>query len=125
MRASAQNWRIQASRRHSSRRGFACKFDGGSANHRADCRAVAHVQQHATLEVQISLNHRPRAYHDPRRVAGVPLEEPKDLSALLFDQNPAFDTGITADVNVAAYGFNAAADVRALQKDLPIHIRER
>lgn len=88
------------------------------ANDLTDRRAVADMQFDLAAEFELALHDRARADDDARRLAAV---EP---AARLVDEKAALDARAGADVDVAGDGFDAAADVRGVEVDRAVDVRE-
>src|SRR5262249_39982087 len=90
----------------------------GRALDRVDVRRVADVEIDIAAELERAGDDRARPDHDARVLALAPRP-----AVLLLDQEPALDTRIRSDREVAAARLDAAADMRGIERDASVDVR--
>src|SRR5690606_2449534 len=84
----------------------------------ADLRTVADPQFNVAFEDEAALDHGARADHDAHR----PVVAPVEPAACFLHANAFVDTRIGTDLDVAADGADAAANVRTAQADAAVDV---
>src|SRR5450759_3548442 len=101
---------------------IAGKFLRRRAGHGTDLRAVADEQIDLAAKLQGAFDDRVRADHDAR-FAVAPVE-PVEPVVLLVDEDAALDSRIGADLDVAADRLDTAADMRGVEREAAVDVRD-
>src|SRR5262245_41116338 len=88
------------------------------AGNRPDLRRIAHIKIDIAPKLERPVDDRMRPDHDPRILVLAPREPVRTL-----DEDAAFDMRARADLDVAADGLDATADVRRFERDAPVDVR--